>query len=113
MPKCLQKIAYFSLVQTTLEYAFQMWDPFTKKNKVKQLEKLQNTALRFIFNIKSQISFSEVRREVGIESLQERQMNARLSPFSRCIAEGIEPSLQYYLEKKNNIRQAPTHMHHI
>ena len=86
---------------------------YKKKNKVKQLEKLQNKALRFIFNIKSQISFSEVRREVGIESLQERQMNARLSPFSRCIAEGIEPSFQYSLEKKHNIRQAPTHMHRI
>ena len=34
-------------------------------------------------------------------------MNARLLPFGRLIAEGIEPSFQYDLEKKhNNTRQA-------
>ena len=36
------------------------------------------------------------------EKLEER----RLSLFSRCIAEGIEPSFQYDLEKKHTTRQA-------
>ena len=47
-----------------------------------------------------------MRREVGIESLQERRLNTRLSLFSRCIAEGIELSFQYDLKKKHNTRQA-------
>ena len=95
-----KKIAYFSLGRPTLEYAFQI--PLQKKNKVRQLEKIQNKALLIFFNIKGQISFSELRREVGIESLQERRLNARLSLFSRCIAEIIEPSFQYDLEKKHS-----------
>ena len=58
----------------------------------------------FLTLIKGQISFSELCREVWIESLQERQMNARLSLFSRCMAEGIEPLFQNDLEKKHNTR---------
>ena len=71
------------------------------KKQVKYLKK-RKKALYFIFNISSHISFSELQGWVGIESLQDRQMNAKLSLFSRCVAEGIEPSFQYALEKKHN-----------
>ena len=59
---------------------------------IRQLEKMQNKALRFIFNIKGQTSFSQLRKDTGIESLQERRISARFSLFiSRCVAENIQP----------------------
>ena len=60
-----------------------------QKNEVKQSEKIQNKALRSIFNIKSQISFSELRREVGVESLQDRRLNARLWLCNRYIYKSL------------------------
>ena len=49
------------------------------KKQIRQLEKIQNKALRFIFKIKGQTSFSQLRKDAGIESLQERRMSARFS----------------------------------
>ena len=77
--------------------------PF-QKTKQNIQKKIQNKALRFIVNIKVQVIFSELSREVGIESLQKRRMNARLSHFSKCIAESIEPSFQYDREQYLNLR---------
>ena len=45
-----KKIAYFSLGRPTLEYAFQI--PLQKKNKVRQLEKIQNKALLIFLTLK-------------------------------------------------------------
>lgn len=84
-----KKIAYFSLVRPTLEYASQIWDSYQNKH-VKQLEKLQNKALRFIFNIKGQISFTKLREDTSVESIQERR-EGRHKLVVRCAAEGIEP----------------------
>ena len=72
---------------------------------IRQLEKIQNKALRFIFNIKGQTSFSQLRKDAGIESLQERRMSARFSLFTRCLAENIQPSFEYDHEKQHNRRQ--------
>ena len=72
---------------------------------IRQLEKMQNKALRFIFNIKGQTSFSQLRKDAGIESLQERRMSARFSLFTRCLAENIQPSFEYDHEKQHNRRQ--------
>jgi len=99
-----RKIAYYSIVRSTLEFASQVWDPY-EKNKIKQLEKIQNQALRFIFNIRGHVSFSELREKTDIPSLKERRKSARFSLFHKCIAEGIEPSFNYDLEKKYNTRQ--------
>ena len=59
-----KKITYFSIVRPIMEYASQIWDPYLKK-QVKQLEKVQNQALRFIFNIKGQVSFTQLRTDTG------------------------------------------------
>ena len=62
--------------------------------------------MRFIFNnIKSQTSFTQLPNDASIESLQERRMSARFSLFARCLAENIQPSFEYDLEKQHNTRQ--------
>ena len=53
-------------------------DPYQKK-QIRQLKKIQNNALRFIFNIRGLTSYSQLRKDAGIESLQERRMSARFS----------------------------------
>jgi len=49
-----------------------VWDPHIKK-QIKQIEKIQNKAMRFIFNIKTQVSFTQLRESTGIKSLCERR----------------------------------------
>ena len=108
-----RKVAYFSIVRPVLEYACQVWDPY-QKNQVKQLEKVQNQALRFLFGIRGQVSFSELRKETDIKSLNERRKDARFSLFLRCLEHGIEPVFPYNLEKGHNTRQrSDTYTPHI
>ena len=59
----------------------------------------------FIFNIKGLTSFNQLRKDAGIESLQESRMSARFSLFTRCLAENIQPSFEHDLEKQHNRRQ--------
>ena len=74
-----------------LEFASQIWDPYQKKQIIRQLEKLQNKRLT---------SFSQLCKDAGIESLQEHRMSARFSHFTRCLAENIQPYFEYYLPSK-------------
>lgn len=100
-------------MRPTLEYAAQVWDPH-QKNQIKQIEKVQNKALRFIFKIKGQISFTNLRDKTGLHSLKQRREESRLKLFVKCLGEGIEPSFQYDLDKKHNTRQRTnTYMPHI
>ena len=47
-----------TLIRPILEYGCQVWDPYLSKD-IKQLEKIQNRALRFIFRLPpGKISFS-------------------------------------------------------
>ena len=45
-----RKMAYNTLIRPALEYGCQVWDPYLSKD-IKQLEKIQNCALRFIFRL--------------------------------------------------------------
>ena len=67
----LGRLLIFSLVSPLLEYGCTVWDPFMKKD-IKRFEKIQNTAVRFIFKLKGQVSFTEIRANTGIESLAKR-----------------------------------------
>lgn len=42
-----------------LKYASQTWDPCLKKH-IKKVEKIQNKALHFVFNITGAVSFTKV-----------------------------------------------------
>ena len=88
-------------MRPALEFASQIWDSYQRKH-IKTLEKIQNkNALHFIFHIKGLTSCSQLCKDAGIESLQERRMSARFSLFTRCLAENIQPSFEYGLEKQH------------
>ena len=98
-----KKIAYFSIVRPTLEFVTQEWEPY-QKVQINHIEKVQNKALRFIYNIKGRVSFTKLRQDVEIHSLRQRKKMGRLKLFTKCLAEGIEPPFSYDLPKKPNTK---------
>jgi len=81
-------VAYNTLVKPILEYGCQVWDPYLKKD-IKKLEKIQNKALRFVFKIKHQISFSKLRKDTGILSLAKRRKRKRIKLYCQVIESGV------------------------
>ena len=84
-----RQMAYNTLIRPVLEYGCQVWDPYLSKD-IKQLEKIQNRALRFIFRLPPGIiSFSELRLQTGIQSLADRRKDLRLNFYFKQIASGV------------------------
>ena len=94
-----KKISYFSMVRSP-KYGI-----LTKKKQISPLKKIQNKALDFIFNIKGLTSFNQLRKDAGIESIQECKMDARFSLFTRRLAGNIQPPFEYDLERRPDARQ--------
>ena len=67
-----RQLAYYALIRQILEYGCSAWDPYLVKD-IKQIEKVQNKALRFIFRLRGQVSFTEIRQNTNILSLKERR----------------------------------------
>ena len=100
-------VAYKTLIRSNLEYACQVWDPFLQKD-IKTLEKVQNKSLRFIYRIKSFISFTKLREECGIDSLQDRRKAHRLKLYckvaqSKVITNRFIEQNQHYTRQENNL----------
>ena len=79
-------IAYYTLIRSRLEYACQTWDPVSK-TEAKKLKKIQNKYLRFIFNIRRAASFSKLREDTGIPSVQELGKESRYRLFLQSTTE--------------------------
>ena len=62
---------------------------FERGGGVEKLEKVQNQALRFIFNKKGRVSFTELREEKSIESLQERKTRLREKMFYKVVGHDV------------------------
>ena len=61
-----------------LEDADSVWDPSLKKT-INDIEMVQNRAVRFKSRLKGRDSVSEARCELGLQTLQERHKNHRLT----------------------------------
>ena len=70
-PPKIKKVAYLTLCRPIIEYASDVWDPFTKV-KIHNIEMFQNKALRFILNVKGRKSLTEVRDTLRLEKLENR-----------------------------------------
>lgn len=93
-------IAFNTLVRPILEYGCPVWDPYFKKD-IGSLQRVQNEALRFIFNIKGQISFTQLRSDTDILSLEERRTQLRHILFFKSYAHAID--LEFYVPTKPNV----------
>ena len=71
-------LIYTSLCRPILEYAYVVWDP-SAGNKINYIERVQNSAVCFISNLKGRTdSVSETRNQLQLQSLEERRKNRRL-----------------------------------
>ena len=74
-------LAYISLIRPHLEYASAAWDPYTARDSNK-LDSVQRRAARFVKkDYRRTTSVSQLVVQLGLESLSDRRMNARLSLF--------------------------------
>ena len=80
--------AYNTIVRPILEYGCPVWDPCLTKD-IKKLEKVQNRAMRFIFRLRGQVSFSKVRSDTDTISLKDRRKNLRLNLFFKSAESGV------------------------
>ena len=89
-PSKLKEIAYFSMVQSLLEYSCPVWDLY-KQGDIDKLNKIQRAAARFVTNnYQRKSSVTALIQHLGWTDLQTRRKNFRLTRlykiFNRLIA---------------------------
>jgi hypothetical protein len=76
-PKQIKLLAYTSLCRPILEYACHVWDPYLQKH-IKNIEKVQNRAIRFISGLKGrEVSITHHRESLKLDTLERRRKHAR------------------------------------
>ena len=115
-PKSVKNKAYISTVRPIMEFASICWDP-DHENLKSKLEKVQNSAARFVTNYypkkdgQRYESVTKIVQNLGWESLENRRKNAKLIMAYKIINENVilEPK---YLPKKECVRKIRSDTNH-
>ena len=83
-----RQLAYYTLIRPNLEYGCVAWDPYFDKD-IKQLEKLQNKAVKFIFNLRGQVNYTAIKESSNIQLLKDRRKELRVNLFCKATASGV------------------------
>ena len=108
-PEISKRLAYISLVRSTLEYGATIWDPYYVKDII-QLERIQRRAVRFIISdylTKTEGFITNKLQDLNLETLQERRKQLRLVLFYKVV-NGHVPAInpEDYLTKVTGRRRA-------
>ena len=93
-PKSVKSKAYISTVRPIMEFGSICWDP-AQDNLKTMLEKVQNSAARFVTNQYfkkdngNHISITEIVNNLGWESLEKRRKNAKLTMAYKILNEKV------------------------
>ena len=92
-PEKARLTGYKSLCLPHLEYAAAAWDPSTKKD-IDEIENVQDSATRFIANIKGRHGLDEAKQRLGLVPLAERRRRRRIELLMAIISnESSHPAL--------------------
>ena len=94
--RSVKEKAYQAIVRPSLEYASSVWDPH-QKGLIQDVEKVQRRAARYVMsNYDQRASVTEMTKELGWETLEQRSMKARVTMCYRIIHQLVAiPSTQF------------------
>jgi hypothetical protein len=93
-PQECRRLAYISLVRSSLEYGATVWDPYLQQD-IDRLERVQRQAARFItrdYKSRSPGCVSSMLKDLNLPPLEERRRQLRLTLLNK-VAEGLIPAL--------------------
>ena len=93
-PQKSRKMAYISLVRSSLEYGSIIWDPYLLRDTDK-LERVQRQAARFItgdYRSREEGSVTKMFEMLDLQSLENRRSASRLVFFYKVV-EGLVPTV--------------------
>ena len=93
-PQECRKVAYISLVRSTLEYSAVIWDPY-HHGEIDRLERIQRKAARFItrdYSSRQPGAVTSMLIELKLPELQTRRQHLRLA-FLFKVARGSVPAI--------------------
>jgi hypothetical protein len=80
-PRDTKKLAYLSIIRSTMEYSAAIWDPSTQKD-IDNIERIQRKSARFIhgdYVTRERGCVTEMLRRSDLAPLEERRKNIRLA----------------------------------
>ena len=69
----IKKLLYYSVVRPQLEYACELWSPYTSKDKKLLLENVQRRATKFILNYPRDRSYRERLLKLSLLPIESRR----------------------------------------
>ena len=95
----VRELAYKTLVRPQLKYASNVWSPSSKVN-INKIEMTQRRAARWVkSNYSSYDSVTEMLHYLGVRSLEQRRLDARLIMFYKIEYGLVSIQLPSYLER--------------
>ncbi len=106
----LKTTAYKALVRPMVEYAPTVWDPYTQKG-VKQVEKVQRRAARYVLNRhRNQSSPTEMLEDLKWQTLEERRKQQRLTMMYKITNGHVAVNADKYITPTEPLRTS-RHQH--